>query len=161
MNQKIHNWLEVSLESLRLENPQTIHIDDLLEQKLNKNNVVELSAQAFLILAEIMKQKQLTAFPLLVIPMLVKNNQLSLAIPENLDALKDQLDDEPPSLYLMHQDSLRQLEVCEEYRHPLPFELIASPLINLYAYYREFRYEQARTNRWEFSRCIYVQPNPL
>jgi hypothetical protein len=161
MNQKIQDWLELSSKSVSVRNPISIHIDDLLGAQLEKDDIVNISTKAFLSLNKQIGQQQLTVIPLLVIPLRVIGNELSLAAPANLPILKNQLGDEPPSLYLLSRDSLRLTEACEEYKYPLPFELIPSLPKDVYVYFREFRNSQAIKNQWEFSRCVYVQRNPM
>ena len=161
MNKKIQEWLAKEFDNLSVEHPMSIHLDDLLNEKVRKDTIIDVSVQAFITLIEQLKEKRTLTVPMLVIPLHIIGTQLAKEVPRDLAMLVNQLDDEPPSLYLLHPGILMHLEFCEEYKCPLPFELASSTTYKFYAYYREFRYAEALKNQWEFSRCIYIQPNPL
>ncbi len=161
MNQKIQEWLEKELQHLSVRHPASIHLDALLDKNVGKDAIIDVSMETFLTLVEQVGETRLFVIPMLIIPLQVIGTQLTKEVPKDKAALIRELDDEPPSLYLLHPDTLKMVEFCEEYKCPLPFELAISSVYNLYIYYREFRCAEILTNQWEFSRCIYVRANSI
>lgn len=161
MDQKIHLWLTKELGNLSYENPISIHLDQLLGEEIEKGSLLDISIKAFLMLVDQLGDKRSLAIPLLVIPLKVIGSQLVMETPRDLAMLVNHLDYEPPSLYLLHPDILKYPEYCEEYKCPLPFQFVQLSTHNVYTYYREFRCEEALKNQWEYSRCIYIQLNPV
>jgi len=156
-HQKIERWIEAGLKNLTVRNPISVHINDLLNIELEEPQIVSISLMSFTALVIGMRKRQMSAKPGLVIPLSTGSFHLTANVPSSLREIESQLDIETPSLYLLSWNIARCVEVYEEYKSPLAFELISASFKGAYAYYREFRDATAIKNGWEFSRCIYIE----
>jgi len=154
MNEKVEHWLNDNLPQVTTQPALSIHLDELLDQPINPNEYIPLGLTAFGRLIELLQALQLPVKPMLVIPLTSHSNQISRIIPSNMSDLETELTPEPPSLYLLDWTPVEYFGVCEEYRSPLPFNLLAQS--GVYVYYREYRYEMDIIHDWEFMRAIYV-----
>lgn len=157
LNQKIERWIENNLHLLASHNHLSIHIDTLLGEGINQSEIISTSLEVFTLLVGQTEKQKISARPGLVIPLLSDSYQLEAVVPQNLEEIENQLNDEPPSLYLLDCKVLKYLAIYEEYKCPLSLELFKDIREGTYIYYREFRDATAIKNEWEFSRCVYVE----
>jgi hypothetical protein len=154
MNEKLEHWLNDTLSQVTAEHALSIHLDELLEKPINLNEYLTLGLVAFGQLVELLQILQFPIKPMLVIPLASHSSQISRIIPSSMSDLETELTPEPPSLYLLDWTPVECFGVCEEYRSPLPFNLLTQS--GVYVYYREYRYEMDILHDWEFMRAIYV-----
>lgn len=184
----IQDWAASNVLNPVASMPISIHVDSFLTDV--STNLLTESIRLYQQLVDYLVEIGLPVQPILVIPLLSKSNSIQMQVPYSLSELRNQIDtDEPPSLYLVSWESSKGVAVCEEYRMPLSFDLgmafkqqsnfsqdfsvaqvqvdelrasnsLAGSKKTFYSYYREYRYGLALRNRWEYSRCIYVEYYP-
>ncbi len=153
--QSVRKWVNSQIVSLSDTKIATIHLDDLLKRDIEKRDSLDVSAKVFCALIENIKNNE-NLMPVLVIALECVET-FDNSIPD-LNSITEQLSDEPPSIYLLHREVCKYLEICEEYKYPLSYDLINEPELkkNIYWYYRIFRGHEAIQKNWEYSRCIYA-----
>ncbi|GEM_PF-2770807 len=157
LNQLIDQWLAVSLPAVANGQLVSIHLDQLLGRSIDSSEAIAISIQAFEQLLKPLRALHLPVKPMLVIPLTMLSQRIERAIPANLEALAQELTNEPPSLYLLDWTPLEYFGECEEYRSPLPFKLLNHELGGTCVYYREYRYAPDIKHNWEFMRAIYAE----
>lgn len=133
------------------------HIDEIIVHLQLNQNLVSESLEAFAALVSIIRQKGDIVQPMLAIPLEYKYNYILREVPSNLEEIvRRRRAEEPPSLYLLPWDAWVQPVQHEEYRCPLPFDILHHQVIGINSYYREFRNLDDMANDWEFTGCVYV-----
>ncbi len=163
MKNMLQTWINNNHEILIREGFVSAHVDEILNRTLSKDEVLKTSIGTFFTLIEYIANQKEKLIPLLVVPLQDLGNRITFAVPKSIeDILNDiRISEEPPSLYLMLNHPNFGLEMCEEYKIPLSFDLVdGNDNKKIFVYYREFRCEQAIESQWEFSRCLYVNLRP-
>jgi hypothetical protein len=159
--QIISQWVLSNLDQVSVQKPSSVHIDTLLGSELPAEELLPLSLQLFTDLIDIIKQMGITFQPGIVIPLIDGSQELEASVPLSFDELEKQLHElERPSLYLIDRETWKYVQVFEEYKYPICFDLLKLETDDIYVYYREFRSMMAIENNWEFTRCIYADYYP-
>jgi hypothetical protein len=148
-------WLNDALPEVTVTNPVHIHLDELLERDIGRDEAVSLSIAAFRVLIHLLTEREMPVQPILILPLTPGTTELGARPPPNIHALLDDLDGlEPPSLYLSHWQTYAFPWIIEEYRVPLAFRLFDPPLAGRDVHFSELRTQAAIAAGWEFARSI-------
>ncbi|NLD93285.1 MAG: hypothetical protein GX639_11530 [Fibrobacter sp.] len=152
----INKFLMDNVGNVGMNNPISVHFDELLKGIYDSKNIVNQVLEAYTILINTMKVDVLKSImPIVVIPLNpIERIDFSIVGWHNCEA---NLSDEPPLLYLQSRESLKLLEIVEEYKVPLLIPNVDTMNREIISYFRIFRNKEAYENNWEYERCIYIE----
>jgi hypothetical protein len=152
----VKKWVRDNINEVRLKNPVSIHINELIDETIKPTKIIEKSIEAFEIVVSSLNEDELVKIkPILTCP-LNPVEEFSVEMKDWENCLKD-ISDEPPSIYLQDRNSEKLLEAVEEYRIPISSPIIKTINYRPYSFYRIFRNMDAIKNDWEYERCIYTE----
>jgi len=156
----INQWFETTINALKNGSKwESNHITEILGEE-PKEKWIDLSVLCMTSLTNKLRERRLERDYkiLLAIPLVCDEFAASMKVPKSLVEMAEQLDIEPPGIYLSQATVVHSYKPVEEYACPVRFPLI--PDAHFYTYYREHRYIESMVNEWEFSRAIYVSYYP-
>lgn len=157
---RVQNWITENISLVSAKHPVSIHIDELLGRKFKGQESLRISLDAFEQVINILLKNGVPVQPSLTIILESESKKIELNIPKNRKEIVAQLAPEPPSVYLVSWDASKYLSVIEEYKTPLPFDLLLNEVEGVITYYIEYRGSIGIENDWEFSRAIYLDYYP-
>lgn len=156
---KVNNWLSDIFKDLEKHVPKDIHIDELLSMEIERGDLVVFSCSAFESIVEVLQNKHFSGKVVLAFPLIIRGRKISMKPPKDSNDLEKQLDDlTPPSIYIEPWEISKYMEYVEEYIVPVEYDLpINIDKEKTLVYFREHRNGLSLVNKWEFSRCIYIE----
>jgi hypothetical protein len=150
---RVREWSASAINAVTLRNPQSIHLDELLED-YDRAAAEALLFDAFEYLTRNIQPQAASLAPIGLLPLL-PSQQLDTSVPTRpfeLDAA------EPPAIYVIERDALKLLDVTEAYCCPLNLNLSTPKEVSgyVYAYYRCSRDAESIARGWEYSRGVYL-----
>ncbi len=152
LNTKIGIWIGNELPQVKLPEPITAHIDELLGQEIQRQDWIVTACSAYLELVKLTGSIASQYMASLVIP-LTCTEAIDIKGPTQ-DILEQYLDwYESPSLYLVDRDVFKYHEKEEKFLRPFDFDVfdIAD---NIYTEYITLRGKVGIDNNWEYTRFI-------
>lgn len=152
-------WISNNLDQVEPLNPMHFHLEDVEWQRMSFEEIFYTCSS---ILVEVVESSILDLVKLstlITIP-LKCSDKLMTSIPE-ADLIGEEIDDEPPAIYLYDRESRRRYERGEECRISIHSLSFTYEVYRFEVYYRCFRNHKALTQNWEYSRCIYMEAFPI
>jgi hypothetical protein len=129
------------------------HIDELLGRDIESKDYFDIGLTIFEYVCNRLNYKNKHYKVILIIP-------LESIISLNISTIPKKMSDfiysiEPPGIYIIDRNSEKIMDICEEYKFPLP-NLIKRKK-NIYIYLRIFRYLEGIIENWEYDQCLYLE----
>lgn len=160
LDKLIGEWVQTNIMNVATLNPISMHITDLLQTEVLKDDILNTSMDVYRTLVKEIRQRNNPVKTSLVIPLLSLSRKIKMKIPKGIDDVMNDLNVEPPSIYLESWEQPRSYVVIEEFRCPLSSSFVSTLPKNFYVHYREHRYSIGIWNNWEFDRGIYIEYFP-
>lgn len=159
MSDRINEWLRIEMPSIEIKKPLTVHLDELLNRKVEQFDWVSLSCKAYEVLLNRMQSIINGYMPLLIIPLSPMEN-LDIAYPESSTLLKNVHNCQSPSIGIIDRNCAKCLWPQEEHVYPIELNLFGHKSDSIYISYRIYKSIEGISNNWEYNRHILVEHYP-
>lgn len=157
----VERWIDNNLDQVMPKRPISSHIDEILADSIAIADWYSISISLFELVVEILLEKQMPVKAMLSIRLESLSNHIEFAQPSNIEEIKRQLSEEPPSLYLIDWQLSKLGAFKELYHVGLPYRLTSRHDASIYSYYVEVRYKTEIEYDEYFWRYIRLEYLPL
>ncbi len=147
------DWITENIGSLEKSRYITTHVDTEMD---DSEEVLKVIAHLFFLITTHLKDHNLEYHFMIVLPLTTyESDEMLLKTPKSYQELLMEIDKyTPPIIYIFRPDLDLFRNIIEEYKTPLQFLIDNLDNDNSTIIYREFRFELAITEKWEYSRDI-------
>ncbi len=168
LQRQVTNWIKLTLQTKHeapLNKPLTVHLDHLLGIAVDRDNLVAVSFQTFLVLIEELESQGIISrihplyIPALYIPL--ECSESLIAGPFDSETLIQEVDHhDSPSLYLIEPRMKTKTPSIEQYIFPLPVLDFVEKVEGMRVYYNATRSAEDIKHGWEYGRNIVAEYHP-
>ena len=164
LQRQVAEWIKFTLQTRHetpLNKPLTIHLDHLLGTSVDRDNLVAVSFQTFLVLIKELEVKGIISkyMPSLYIPL--ECSESLIAGPFSPETLIQEIDyHDSPSLYLIEPKMKTKMLSIEQYVFPLHARDFVEKIEGMRVYYNATRSAEDIKHGWEYGRNIVAEYYP-
>lgn len=134
---KLRNWICQTASLVMPSRPFNIHIDELLDQKNSRSEMIDACGELFAYAIECFGDRGNHLVLILMIP-LSDADSMDTVVPSLTDITRQQ-HSTPPSIYLIHREALSRPERTERYQIPTSFDWIPANDDRYFVCYKTWR----------------------
>lgn len=149
----LHDWTTENIGYLGKSRYITTHVDPGTD---DSEKVLKVATHLFSLTATYLEDHNLEHHFMIVLPLVTyESDEILLKAPKNYRELLTEIDkNTSPIVYIFRPDLDSFRSITEEYKTPLGFRIDNLDKDSSIVFYREFRFEQAIAEKWEYSRDI-------
>lgn len=155
---RLQLWLDEALRNVTPQAPQHLHIDQLGAAGATGEAALSLASEAYAFVLERMGDSATDVKAVLFLPL--HDSEALDPQPPSRAQLVEELEHEPPSIYLLSREVEKHLDIREEYRVPYALNLPVTSRPDVSTWYRLYRSGEAYRQGWEYTRHIMLEHHP-